>query len=44
MSAVADIQGSTTINLEATQIMKDALAKLYSHTEILKNEMNVFRV
>ena len=44
MSAVADIQGSTTINLEATQVMKDALAKLYSHTEILKNEMNVFRV
>jgi methyl-accepting chemotaxis protein len=44
MTAVADIQGSTAINLEATQVMKDALAKLYSHTEILKKEMNVFRV
>jgi methyl-accepting chemotaxis protein len=44
MTAVADIQGSTAINLEATQVMKDALAKLYNHTEILKKEMNVFSV
>ncbi|MCM2359264.1 MAG: methyl-accepting chemotaxis protein [Geobacteraceae bacterium] len=42
--AVEDIQRSTNINLEAIDILNEALASLLRQTEILKREMGVFKV
>ena len=42
--AVEDIQQSTNINLEAINILNDALASLLKQTEILNREMSVFKV
>jgi methyl-accepting chemotaxis protein len=44
MAAVADIQSSTSVNLESIQVMNDALSKLRGHTDMLKKEMGVFRI
>jgi methyl-accepting chemotaxis protein len=42
--AVEDIQLSTNINLEATQIMNESVANLYRQIEILREEMSLFKV
>ncbi len=44
MAAVADIQHSTTVNLESILVLNDALSKLQGHTDMLKKEMGVFRI
>jgi methyl-accepting chemotaxis protein len=44
MIAVGNIQQSTRVNLDATQVMAAALEKLHNQTEILKKEMAVFRI
>jgi methyl-accepting chemotaxis protein len=44
MAAVADIQGSTSVNLESIHVMNEALSKLQGHTAMLKKEMAVFRI
>jgi methyl-accepting chemotaxis protein len=42
--AVEDIQLSTNINLEATQIMNESVANLFRQIEILREEMGFFKV
>jgi methyl-accepting chemotaxis protein len=42
--AIEDIQRSTDINLEAINILDNALTSLLKQTEILKKEMTVFKV
>jgi methyl-accepting chemotaxis protein len=42
--AVEDIQQSTSMNLEATRILNDALASLLRQAEILNREMSAFKV
>ena len=42
--AVEDIQLSTNINLEATQIMNESVANLFRQIEILREEMGLFKV
>ena len=44
MVAAENIRHSTNANLEAIQVMNEALANLYSQADILKKEMNSFRV
>ena len=42
--AVEDIQQSTSMNLEATRILNEALASLLRQTEIINREMSAFKV
>jgi methyl-accepting chemotaxis protein len=42
--AVEDIQLSTNINLEATQVMNESVANLFRQIEILREEMSLFKV
>ncbi len=42
--AVEDIQQSTHINLEATGAMKEAVSGLFRQIEVLRKEMDMFKV
>ena len=42
--AVEDIQSSTAVNMNATRIMNEATVNLTRQIEVLRKEMNAFRV
>lgn len=42
--AVEDIKQSTNINLEATNIMKDAVMSLFQQVEIMQKEIGAFKI
>jgi methyl-accepting chemotaxis protein len=42
--AVEDIQQSTTMNLEATRILNEALASLLRQAELINREMSAFKI
>ena len=42
--SVEDIQSATDANLEATRVMDDAVYKLFRQTELLKKEMEAFKI
>jgi methyl-accepting chemotaxis protein len=44
MSSVDEIQTATEANLEATRVMDEAVYKLFRQTDLLKKEMEAFRV
>ena len=44
MHAVGDISNSTTVNLEAAEVMESAVARLGEQIEMLRQEMAVFQV
>ena len=44
MAAIDEIQSTTEVNLDATQVMALALEKLSEQTHLLKKEMAAFKV
>lgn len=44
MSSVDEIQSATDANVEATRVMDEAVYKLFRQTDLLKKEMEAFRV
>jgi methyl-accepting chemotaxis protein len=42
--SVEDIQQATDANLEATRVMDEAVYKLFRQTELLKKEVDAFRI
>jgi methyl-accepting chemotaxis protein len=44
VSSVEEIQSATDANLEATRVMDEAVYKLFRQTELLKKEMEAFKI
>jgi methyl-accepting chemotaxis protein len=44
VTSVEDIQGATEANLEATRVMDEAVYKLFRQTDMLKKEMEAFKI
>jgi methyl-accepting chemotaxis protein len=44
VASVGDIQSATDANLEATRVMDEAVYKLFRQTEMLKKEMEAFKI
>jgi len=44
VSSVDDIQSATEANLEATRVMDEAVYKLFRQTDIMKREMDAFKI
>jgi len=44
VASVGDIQSATDANLEATRVMDEAVYKLFRQTELLKKEMESFKI
>ena len=42
--SVEDIQQATDANLEATRVMDEAVFKLFRQTDLLKKEIEVFKI
>ncbi len=42
--SVEDIQQATEVNLESTRVMDEAVYKLFRQTEMLKQEMEAFKI
>ena len=44
VASVADIQYATEANVEATRVLDDSVYKLFKQTELLKKEMQAFKI
>jgi methyl-accepting chemotaxis protein len=44
MTAMENIQNAAMVNMESTQVMNNSLENLADQTEVLKQEMNAFRI
>jgi len=44
VTSVEDIQGATEANLEATRVMDEAVYKLFRQTDLLRKEMEAFKI
>ena len=44
MTSVDEIQTATEANLEATRVMDEAVYKLFRQTDMLKKEMEAFKI
>jgi methyl-accepting chemotaxis protein len=44
VTSVEDIQGATDANLEATRVMDEAVYKLFRQTDMLRKEMEAFKI